>query len=134
MGWGRSKEAVQSKNKSDLTDEGISKRNSIRVRSGDIEREYKFMDKLGAGAFGEVRLAKHIETGALRAIKCIPREILESSEKRKSMLLNEYYLLKQIDHSHIIKIFELWQDDVYYYIITEFLEGGEIYKTISKRK
>jgi calcium-dependent protein kinase len=134
MGWGKSREAVQSKSKSDFTDEGISKRNSIRVRSGDIEKEYKFMDKLGSGAFGEVRLAKHIETGAFRAIKCIPREILESSEKRKSMLLNEYYLLKQIDHSHIIKIFELWQDDVYYYIITEYLEGGEIYKTISKRK
>lgn len=50
------------------------------------------------------------------------------------MLLNEYYILKQIDNPHIIKIFELWQDDVYYYIITEYLEGGELYKTISKRK
>lgn len=49
------------------------------------------------------------------------------------MLLNEYNVLKQIDHNHIIKIYELWQDEVYYYIITEYLEGGEIYKTISKR-
>mmetsp|Transcript_29265 Transcript_29265/g.33541 ORF Transcript_29265/g.33541 Transcript_29265/m.33541 type:complete len:168 (+) Transcript_29265:258-761(+) len=49
------------------------------------------------------------------------------------MLLNEYYILKEIDHANIIKIFELWQDDVFYYIITEYLEGGEIYKKISTR-
>ena len=114
--------------------EGVSKRNSIRVRTGEINKEYKFMDALGSGAFGEVRLAKHIESDELRAIKCIPRVELESSEKRKNMLLNEYYLLKQVDHSHIVKIYELWQDEVYYYIITEYLEGGEIYKSISKRK
>jgi calcium-dependent protein kinase len=50
------------------------------------------------------------------------------------MLLNEYYILKEIDHIHVIKIFELWQDDVYYYIITEYLEGNELYKRISARK
>ena len=50
------------------------------------------------------------------------------------MLLKEYHILKEIDHNHIIKIFELWQDDVYYYIITEYLEGGELYKRISARK
>lgn len=44
------------------------------------------------------------------------------------MLLNEYYILKEIDHCNIIKIFELWQDEVFYYIVTEYLEGGEIYK------
>lgn len=50
------------------------------------------------------------------------------------MLLNEYYILKETDHPHIVKIFELWQDDVYYYIVTEYLEGGEIYNTISERE
>ena len=50
------------------------------------------------------------------------------------LFLNEYYILKEIDHPHVIKIYELWQDEVYYYIITEYLGGGEIYKKISKRK
>ena len=121
---------------------GISKQSTIHVRTGDIEEEYHFMKVLGAGAFGEVRLAQHISShasnpnngGALRAIKCIPRRELESSKKRHQMLLNEYSILKQIDNPHIIKIFELWKDDVYYYIITEYLEGGELYKTISKRE
>lgn len=49
------------------------------------------------------------------------------------MLLNEYNILKQIDNPHVIKIFEFWKDDVFYYIVTEYLEGGELYKTISKR-
>ena len=113
---------------------GVSKQQSISIRIGDIENEYGFVKVLGAGAFGEVRLAKHLETGKFRAIKCLPREELESSEKRKNMLLNEYYILKEIDHIHVIKIFELWQDDVYYYIITEYLEGNELYKRISARQ
>eukprot|EP00344_Euplotes_crassus_P009863 CAMPEP_0197000912 /NCGR_PEP_ID=MMETSP1380-20130617/5734_1 /TAXON_ID=5936 /ORGANISM="Euplotes crassus, Strain CT5" /LENGTH=438 /DNA_ID=CAMNT_0042418375 /DNA_START=267 /DNA_END=1584 /DNA_ORIENTATION=+ len=50
------------------------------------------------------------------------------------MLLNEYNILKQMDNPHIIKIFEFWKDEVFYYIVTEYLEGGELYKTISKRE
>lgn len=134
MGWGTSKTVESRYSKKEQAGVGISKQSAIHVRRGDIESEYAFIKILGAGAFGEVRLAKHLETGSFRAVKWLPREELESSEKRKNMLLNEYYILKQIDHSHIIKIFELWQDEVYYYIITEYLEGGEIYKTISKRK
>ena len=49
------------------------------------------------------------------------------------MLFNEYNILRDVDHPNIIKIFELWEDDVYYYIVTEYLSGGEIYKSISKR-
>ncbi len=37
---------------------GISKSSTINVRTGDIEKEYHFTKILGAGAFGEVRLAK----------------------------------------------------------------------------
>lgn len=134
MGCGSSKTIDSKLNKKDQAGVGVSKQQSIQIRKGDIESEYKFNKVLGAGAFGEVRLAKHRETGVLRAIKCIPREELDQSEKRKSMLLNEYYILKEIDHAHVIKIFELWEDEVYYYIITEYLEGGELYKRISARK
>ena len=81
---------------------GISKKSTITVRTGDIENEYYFMKILGAGAFGEVRLAKHLETEKMRAVKWIPRKELESSEKRSQMLLNEYNILKQIDNPHVI--------------------------------
>ena len=118
--------------KKEMAGVGISKKSAITVRTGDIENEYYFMKILGAGAFGEVRLAKHIETGSMRAVKWIPRKELEASEKRSQMLLNEYNILKQIDNPHVIKIYELWKDEVFYYIITEYLEGGELYKTISK--
>ena len=133
MGWGNSRTVDSAVRNRDETG-GISKQGMIHINKGDIESEYKFMRVLGAGAFGEVKLAKHKESGALRAVKCLPRKELESSEKRRNMLLNEYNILKQIDHPNVIKIFEMWQDQVYYYIITDYLQGGEIYKNVSTRK
>ena len=40
--------------------------------------------------------------------------------------MNEINILKDLDHPHIIKIFEYFKDLNYYYIITELIEGGEL--------
>jgi serine/threonine protein kinase len=76
MGWGRSTTLESKYSKKEQAGVGISKQSTINVRKGDIEKEYHFTKILGAGAFGEVRLANHIETNSLRAVKCIPREEL----------------------------------------------------------
>lgn len=35
-----------------------------------------------------------------------------------------------IDHPNIIKMYEIYEDDHYYYIVTEICDGGELYQTI----
>lgn len=36
-----------------------------------------------------------------------------------------------MDHPNIIKLYEIFEDKKYYYIITEFLTGGELFEKIT---
>ena len=69
------------------------------------------------GAYGEVRKCQHRETKALRAVKIIPKKSLEEKEKEK--LLNEINILRQMDHPNILKLYEFFQDDKRYFLVTE---------------
>jgi calcium-dependent protein kinase len=69
------------------------------------------------GAYGEVRKCQHKETKALRAVKIINKKALEEDEKAK--LLNEIMILKQMDHPNILKLFEFFQDEKRYFLVTE---------------
>ena len=49
-------------------------------------------------------------------------------------ILNEINILKQIDHPNVVKIFEFYNSEDAYYLITEYCEGGELFKLISDKK
>lgn len=49
-------------------------------------------------------------------------------------MLNEIDILKQLDHPNIVKIYEFYQDKSNFYLITEFIEGGELFDKITKIK
>lgn len=48
--------------------------------------------------------------------------------------MNEIDILKQLDHPNIVKIYEFYQDKLNFYLITEFIEGGELFDKIAKIK
>ena len=39
-------------------------------------------------------------------------------------------ILKNLDHPHIVKLYELYQDQTNYYLVTEYLSGGELFERI----
>ena len=51
-------------------------------------------------------------------------------------------ILKNLDHPHIVNLFELYEDEKFYYLITEYLldniyrylRGGELFDRIQKAK
>ena len=49
-------------------------------------------------------------------------------------LINEIDILKQLDHPNIVKIYEFYQDKLNFYLITEYIEGGELFDKISQVK
>ncbi|KAM3134083.1 hypothetical protein pb186bvf_013809 [Paramecium bursaria] len=73
------------------------------------------------GAYGEVRKAIHKQTNQMRAVKIIHKSATNKEDQER--LLNE-------DHPNIIKIFEFYQDDRYFYIVTELCTGGELFEKI----
>jgi calcium-dependent protein kinase len=63
-----------------------------------------------------------------RAMKSIKKKsILKEEEER---MFAEMNILKDLDHPNILKLFELYQDENNYYLITEYCNGGELFEKI----
>lgn len=90
------------------------------------------METLGKGSFGEVKKIQLKTTGEFRAMKIIMKQ--EVSKEYIQSLLNEIDILKQLDHPNIVRIYEFYQDKVNFYLVTEYIEGGELFDRITKVK
>lgn len=45
-------------------------------------------------------------------------------EELQKKMANDVIFLRKIDHPNVIKTFEFYQDDEYFYIVTEYVTGG----------
>ncbi len=97
----------------------------IQERQGKITKDYQILNLLGKGGFGEVKKVIHKLTGDVRAMKIIKKDLVD--ESFLTSLANEIKILRMLDHPHIVKLYEIYQDASNIYLITEFLEGGELF-------
>ena len=49
-------------------------------------------------------------------------------------MFKEVEILSRIDHPNIIRIFETFQNDTNFYIVTEYVNGGELFYEILRRR
>ena len=49
-------------------------------------------------------------------------------------MMSELEVLQKTSHPHIMRIFELLEDESNYYIVSEFLKGGELFDRIVNLK
>ena len=89
----------------------------MKENTGFIKDFYKISSCIGRGAYGEVRKCLHKETKALRAVKILNKKCLPKEEIEK--LVNEIDILKQLDHPNILKLYEFFQDQKRYFLVTE---------------
>lgn len=87
---------------------------------------YKIIQQIGKGCFGKVYLALQILTGTYVALKIIQRKNLKNKKTMKK-IKKEVEILKRVnDNNFIIKLFEVFQDDKYVYLVFEFAEKGDL--------
>jgi calcium-dependent protein kinase len=65
---------------------------------------------------------------AIRCVKKLSKKDLTDEEKDK--LVEEVNTLKGLDHPNIVKVLEFYQNDKYFFIVAEHLEGGELFDRI----
>lgn len=63
---------------------------------------------MGEGSFGEVYKCIHKATNQVRAVKKLKRNLL-INPKIKQQFLQEFSILKKVDHPNILKIFEIYE-------------------------
>jgi calcium-dependent protein kinase len=96
---------------------------------GKVKENYAMSVKLGQGIRSFVRLAVHKASGQKRAIKTIEKKRLHDEDLR-TQFLNEISILRMMDHPNIVKLHEFYEDEVSFYIVTEFVPGGELFDYI----
>ena len=97
-----------------------------------IETKYSFLNPpLGYGGFGVVYKCIHKTSNNIRAVKKIPKKLI--AQKDPDKMRNEIEILKTLDHPNIIKTYEFFEDELYFYIVTDICEGGELFDQIAKQ-
>ena len=93
--------------------------------------DYSLDKSLGKGAFGEVFLTTQKGSDKLFATKKIERNSVEKDDMVK-YFINEVQILRELDHPNIAKFQCIKKTKNHYYIIMEYCNGGELYKTLKK--
>jgi len=86
-------------------------------------------DVLGQGQFGTVFRARHTPTGNEVALKVMSKSTVAEHGMQEA-LKEEVEILLKVDHPHIIKAYEFFEDDFDFYLSTELLLGGELFDRI----
>jgi len=107
----------------------IKKESLISSYIGDITGSYDFIKELGAGAFGKVFLVEDKNTKKLYACKRLSKKKIKNIDS----IISEINLLKTLDHPNIVKLFEIFEDKCYLYLVMEELKGGELFDRILSR-
>lgn len=114
-----------------IKDDGFAIENHMLIGENkhSLANTYKFLEKLGEGSFAKVFKVMHLLTKELRAIKIIKKEYLKFQDDEKKTLI-EIEILSMLDHPNIIKVYEYFTDEKFYYLVVELAQGGELYEQL----
>eukprot|EP00397_Hematodinium_sp_SG-2012_P003366 GEMP01003374.1.p1 GENE.GEMP01003374.1~~GEMP01003374.1.p1 ORF type:complete len:859 (+),score=161.73 GEMP01003374.1:57-2579(+) len=97
----------------------------------DIREKYALSNELlGRGSFGQVRTAVEFKTGVVCAVKIIQRDNKVGEWSNEAMFKTEVELIRNLDHTNIIKFYEVYEDPRFLYVVMEKCDGGEVFDKI----
>jgi len=96
---------------------------------GNIDDFYDIEKKaLGEGSYGIVSKATSKSTKAIRAIKSVDKR--KGNTLSAQRLEEEIAIQQQLDHPHIVKLYEVFSDAKRIYLVMELCTGGELFDRI----
>jgi Serine/threonine protein kinase len=138
VGAGRARSGSKSPVNKRSNNSKVSPRSSLldraafaQIKTGGLTANYQVeRDKeLGSGSFGVVHRARDIRNDALVAVKTIQKKRVSEPKKVKE----EFNVIRQLDHPHICKAFECYEDRKNIYLVMELLTGGTLLDSLVKR-
>ncbi|CAD8133550.1 unnamed protein product [Paramecium pentaurelia] len=103
-----------------------------RVFYTSITEFYQIQMLVGNGMSGEVYRCVS-NTGEYFAVKKCEKMKLASHEGGIPQLIHELSLLQSLQHPNILKLKEVYTDQSYYYIVTEFIDGRALSTELQSR-
>lgn len=92
---------------------------------------YELGDIVGSGGNAVVRLGTNIRTQEKVAIKIAKRAELDP--RKESAMKREFEILRALRHPNIVKAIGLYEEAQNYYVVLEYMKGGELFDRIVKK-
>lgn len=87
--------------------------------------------QLGAGAFSVVKEGSNKKTGDSFAIKIVTKSKLTHEDE--AALKDEIEILQELRHPNIIRLYDVFDEREFYYLVTEKMMGGELFDRIVQK-
>ena len=101
--------------------------------SNETIGNYKIKEVIGEGTFSKVKLGINTITKEKVAIKILEKsKIIEKDDLER--IFREMKIIKQLNHQNIVKVYEIFENNEYYFIIMDYCEGGELFDYIVKKE
>jgi len=94
-------------------------------------KDFEFLQTLGMGTFGRVKLCVHKETHQYYCMKILRKQVIYRY-KQVEHLQNERNVLRNVRHPGIVQLFATFRDDCNIYFLMEYVPGGELFMYIRK--
>ena len=101
-----------------------------------LDNWYSNIKTINKDKLSLVYLAKHLQTGQERVIKRIEKVKRTRSDRDcgQDRFRREVAQISQLDHPNILKVYELYEDKKYFYIVSEALTGGYLMDYLSTER
>ncbi|KAL6104016.1 dapk3 [Pungitius sinensis] len=105
-------------------------------RQEDVELFYEMEEELGSGQFAIVRKCKEKSTSIEYAAKFIKKRRLSSSRRGVSReeIEREVNILREIQHSNIITLHDIFENKADVILILELVSGGELFDFLAEKE
>ncbi|XP_067308469.1 death-associated protein kinase 3 [Pseudorasbora parva] len=105
-------------------------------RQEDVELYYEMGEELGSGQFAIVRKCKERSSGTEYAAKFIKKRRLSSSRRGVSReeIEREVNILREIQHSNIITLHDIFENKTDVILILELVSGGELFDFLAEKE
>ena len=94
--------------------------------------EFEPLAIIGRGAFGEVRVCRQISNGDIVAIKKMRKE--DMLNKNQLMHVRTEKEIMTASNPWIVKLKYSFQDELFLYLVMEFLPGGDLMNLLMKKE
>jgi hypothetical protein len=99
----------------------------ITKSTKNVWHDYEKVKELGSGTFGTAYLTKRKVSGESRVVKAVRKSRiklpLEDIEK-------EILIMRQVDHPHIVRMFEWYEDSGRVYLVLDLCQGGTLQEAL----
>eukprot|EP00188_Purpureofilum_apyrenoidigerum_P000920 Plantae.Rhodophyta-Purpureofilum_apyrenoidigerum.ctg14664.p1 GENE.Plantae.Rhodophyta-Purpureofilum_apyrenoidigerum.ctg14664~~Plantae.Rhodophyta-Purpureofilum_apyrenoidigerum.ctg14664.p1 ORF type:complete len:398 (+),score=79.00 Plantae.Rhodophyta-Purpureofilum_apyrenoidigerum.ctg14664:370-1563(+) len=102
-----------------------------RASARSVADFYETGEVIGNGSYGQVLKGVDRFSKEVRAIKVVKKT---GNQREMEYIRREVNILRNVDHPHIIKTYDIFDLGNKYYFVLEYLPGGELFDIIAEEK